>query len=215
MAHDQAPESQPHACILADHAIVRTALHRCITDACATGVAEAASIREALRRLRQVPVWLTMVHLDAGDRSALEAVARLRTREPRMKIVVFIGRPELRCAAQLRRLQPDGYLSKTSEVADIVQALRAIRAGRRWCSPELAPFAPAASIGNEPHHHLTPHEFLVFVELARGRDPARIGATLSLGLARIAQSRARILEKLRASTDAALTHYALRHDLID
>jgi two-component system invasion response regulator UvrY len=215
MAHDQAPASQPHACILADHAIVRTALHRCIADACATNVVEAASIREALRRMRQVPVWLAMVHLDAGERNALEAVARLRTRDPGMKVVVFVGRHELRCAAQLRRLQPEGYVSKLSEVAEVEQALRSIRAGGRWCSPELGQFAPATPTDNEPHHQLTAHEFLVFVELARGREPARISATLSIGLARIGQYRARILGKLHAGTDAALTHYALRHDLID
>lgn len=209
-----ASQPAPHVLVLADQAVVRQALQRCL-DGAVPAVEDRASIRETLARLRTSVPGLLVVHVDAGERSALEAVTRIRSRHPQLPLLVCVGRQELRCVAQLRRLHVNGFIAKHGDPAEVAQAAASLLAGRAWCSPGLEVFSPGRYVAAEPHERLTAREFLVFLELARGHSLPRIRTTLSLGPVRIARYRAGVLDKLQSRNESELTQYALRRGLID
>lgn len=200
--------------MLADQAIVRHALRRCVDTAVST-VEDCASIRETLARLRTSTPDLVVVHIDAGTRSALEAVTRIRSRHPLVRLLVCVGRQEERCATQLRRLHVDGFVAKQGDPAEVAQAVASLLVGGAWCPPGLEAFSAGRRVAAEPHERLTAREFLVFLELARGHGLPRIRVTLSLGPVRVARYRAGVLDKLQSRNDSDLTQYALRCGLID
>jgi two-component system invasion response regulator UvrY len=68
---------------------------------------------------------------------------------------------------------------------------------------------------NQPlHSSLSPREFQIFRKLAAGATPTAIAEELSLSVKTISTYRARILEKLRFTSNADMTSYALRNGLI-
>ena len=66
-----------------------------------------------------------------------------------------------------------------------------------------------------PHETLSNREFQVLRLIASGKTVAEIAETLSLSDNTISTYRARILEKMGMKTNAELTHYAIRNQLVD
>jgi DNA-binding NarL/FixJ family response regulator len=65
-----------------------------------------------------------------------------------------------------------------------------------------------------PHMSLSDREFQIFCKLAEGRTVSEIAEKLFLSVKTISTYRSRILEKMSMMTNADLTSYALRHQLI-
>ncbi len=61
---------------------------------------------------------------------------------------------------------------------------------------------------------MSPREFQIFCKLADGATVTGIAAELTLSVKTISTYRSRILEKMRFSSNADITSYALRNGLI-
>jgi two-component system, NarL family, invasion response regulator UvrY len=67
----------------------------------------------------------------------------------------------------------------------------------------------------QAHELLSDREFQVLRMIASGKAVGQIGEELSLSVKTISTYRARILEKMRMQNNAELTHYAIKHLLVD
>jgi DNA-binding NarL/FixJ family response regulator len=65
------------------------------------------------------------------------------------------------------------------------------------------------------HARLSEREFQVFCKLAAGRAVSEIAAELCLSVKTVSTYRSRILQKMSFETNADLTSYALRNQLIN
>ena len=65
------------------------------------------------------------------------------------------------------------------------------------------------------HSRLSEREFQVFCKLAAGRAVSEIAAELCLSVKTVSTYRSRILAKMSFHTNADLTSYALRNQLIN
>ncbi len=105
-----------------------------------------------------------------------------------------------------------GYVLKRSAFDELTTAIRAVAAGGRYISPELAHAllnAPT-ELDTDPSK-LSPRERDVLKCLAAGQTLKRIARDLSISERTVETYRARLLEKLSASTTADLIRYAERH----
>jgi two-component system, NarL family, invasion response regulator UvrY len=101
---------------------------------------------------------------------------------------------------------------------EIVHAIRTIAQGRRYLSPAIADLLVDhldRKGGGAPHEQLSQREFQVFLGLAKGNEPSTIAAELSLSSKTVSTYRARLMDKMKLSSNSDLTYYALTHKLID
>src|SRR5204863_1978120 len=108
--------------------------------------------------------------------------------------------------------------TKDSPRAELMKAINKVIAGGRYVSPALAEKLVSdlsrASVG-APHETLSDREFEVMRLIASGKTVSEIADLLSLSDRTISTYRARILEKMEMKTNAELTHYAIRNELVN
>jgi two-component system invasion response regulator UvrY len=66
-----------------------------------------------------------------------------------------------------------------------------------------------------PHHELSDREYEVLRLIASGNTVSEIADQLALSVKTISTYRARILEKMKMKHNAELTHYAIKHELVE
>jgi two-component system invasion response regulator UvrY len=100
-----------------------------------------------------------------------------------------------------------------------VAAIRAVAQGRKYISPAVAQLlADGLSIKGQDqpvHSQLSQREFQVFCKLAKGESVSKIAEELFLSVKTVSTYRGRILEKMGMKTNADLTYYAIKNELIN
>jgi DNA-binding NarL/FixJ family response regulator len=126
--------------------------------------------------------------------------------------------PEDQYAVRVLRAGASGYLTKESAASELISAIHKIASGGRYISPSVAErLADAIERDREeaPHHALSNREFQVMRMLAAGKTLKEIAEDLILSEKTITTYRARILEKMDLRNNVELSHYAIKHELLD
>ena len=203
-----------------DHAIVRNGIRQ-IFDGCTdiTVDCEASSGWEAIDLVKSRVVDGVLLDLSLPDRSGLEVLRRMRGERPELPILILSMHDEAQYAMTVLRAGANGYVSKFTAADEILVAMRAVLAGKKYVSSRLAEqLADTYADGNEaqaPHERLSTREFEVFCRLAAGASVADIAVELFLSPKTVSTHRAHILEKMQFRTSAELTYYAIKKQLIE
>lgn len=201
-----------------DHAVVRAGFKQFLeADPAISAVGEAASGNETLDCLRRQDWDLVLLDIHMPDRSGLDVLRYIQTGHPGVRVLVMSGLPEQQYAVNVLRAGASGYLSKDSSPDELMKAVRAVLAGRRYVSTALAEILVADLDGESDkplHARLSAREFQIFCKLAAGRGVSDIANELSLSVKTVSTYRSRILEKMSFSANADITSYALRNGLI-
>lgn len=199
--------------------VVRAGLRQFLAVAPDLQVAgEAESALGAIQQGRQQPWDIVVLDLALPDRDGMEVLLQLRSEHPGLRVLVFSAQPEDPFAVRALKSGAAGYLSKQAGPAQIVEALRTVAEGRKYVSPEVAQ-ALAAEISGErserPHETLSNREFQTLRLLASGMTVSTAAEKLSLSVKTVSMYRARLLAKMGMKNNAELTHYAIKHGLVD
>ena len=200
-----------------DHALFRAGLRQFLTQSLAsTDIGEAASGNETLTCLQQKTWDLLVLDINMPDRSGLDILRHVRSGHPGTKVLVLSGYPERQYALNVLRAGASGYIAKDSEPEELLKAVRVVLQGRRYVSEGLAELLLLdLDRADKPLHSLlSDREFLIFGKLAAGQGVSEIGRELCLSVKTVSTYRTRILEKMRMKSNADLTSYALRNDII-
>jgi len=111
-----------------------------------------------------------------------------------------------------------GYMTKESATDELVGAVRKIVAGGRYVSPALAEKMAsylAIDTPRPPHERLSDREFVVLRMIASGKTVSQIAEELSLSVKTVSTYRVRILEKMGMTSNAELTHYAIKNQVVE
>ena len=202
-----------------DHAVVRAGLRQFLAeDRAISKIGEAATGNETLDLLRSRKWDLVILDIGMPDRSGLDVLRHIRASHPTTKVLVISGYPERQYALNVLRAGASGFLAKTSAADDLMKAVNAVLQGRRFLSTTLADLLLADLDGGSSdkpvHSKLSEREFQIFTKLAGGQAVSEIADELCLSVKTVSTYRARILEKMSLRTNADLTSYALRKELI-
>lgn len=151
------------------------------------------------------------------DRSGLDILRHVRSAHPDTRVLVLSGLSERQYALNVLKAGASGYLPKECAPSDLLQATRAVLAGRRFVSPQIAELLVTdlnADSDQPLHGRLSEREFQVFYKLASGRSVSAIGNELCLSVKTVSTYRSRILEKMNLRSNADITTYALRNQII-
>ena len=202
-----------------DHAVVRRGLKQILADEFKQAhFGEAANAREALDRLRKENWDAVVLDITTPGRSGLEALKEIREEKPKLPVLVLSMHPEDQFAVRVLKSGASGYMTKESAPEELVGAIKKVLAGGRYVSPSLAEkMASYLAIDSPkaPHERLSDREFVVLRMIASGKTVSQIAEELSLSVKTVSTYRTRILEKTGMTSNAELTHYAIKNQLVE
>ena len=203
--------------LLDDHAVVRTGYRRLIdAEPDLRVVAEASTTDEAYALLQQGGIDVAVVDLSLKGASGVEAIRRFLARDPLLRVMVLSMHDSPGFVTQAMRAGALGYLTKSSEPADMLDGIRAVARGRRVLAPEIAQtLADAALDGNALLNRLTPREFEVLRMAATGEATQQIASQMHLSPKTVLNHLSMVRQKLEADSDFKLLRLAVRHGLVD
>jgi DNA-binding NarL/FixJ family response regulator len=201
-----------------DHAMIRAGLRQWLEqDRTVEAIAEASTGAETLQQLREDHLDLVILDINMPDRSGIDILRHIRSGHPDTKVLVISGFSEKQYAINVLRAGAAGYLAKDQAPEEFMRAVHTVLAGRRFVSAALSEMLVSAL--DEPteqplHASLSQREFQILCKLAVGRSVSEIAQELFISVKTVSTYRARVLEKMKLTTNADLTTYALRNGLV-
>ena len=201
-----------------DHAIVRSGLKQILAETSDIVVAgEAANGREAQEKVRAQPWDVLVLDITMPGRSGLDILKDIRQTHRELPVLVLSMHAEEQFATRMLKAGASGYLNKESAPDELVKAIRKVHAGGKYISAAQAERMVAELTGDPnklPHELLSDREYEILCLIGSGKTPTEIARELSLSVKTVSTYRSRILEKLHLSTNAQLTHYAIKSGLV-
>ncbi|HEX8963495.1 MAG TPA: response regulator transcription factor [Rhodocyclaceae bacterium] len=202
-----------------DHAILRSGLRQLFSSAGDIEVvAEAEDGPQALDRLREQDIDVALLDLSMPGTSGVDLVARLSGRYPRLAIVVLSMHNEPQIAERALKAGAAGYVTKDSDAATLLAAVRTAAGGGRFIAPKIAQklvFRAMDGAAGPPHERLSDRELAVMLLLVRGESLADIAATLAISAKTVSTHKTRLLQKMGLRNGTELLRYAIDHKLIE
>lgn len=196
-----------------DHAVVREGYRRMLqTEDDLRVVAEAADATEALNLWRQRKPQVMVIDLALPGMGGLELITRLRQRDPQCRCLAFSMHRDPLWATQALKAGALGYVTKSSDPALLVHAVREVAAQRRIISPDLAGEVASRLLDEAggAAQGLTPRELEVLRLLLAGTSAQQIAETLHLSVKTVHNLHYQVKAKFGTSSDFELARMAWR-----
>ncbi len=201
-----------------DHAILRQGLMHILSARWPQAVFGEADSAASVFQMARRHKWDAMI-LDLGlpDRGGLEVLREIKQEHPQLPVLVLSGQPEEQYGLRVFKTGASGFLNKGSDLEHITEALEKVLSGGRYISPALAEKMAGSFSGQQQSSHaaLSDREYAVLCMIGSGQTISQIAAKLSLNVKTVGTYRARLLAKMGLKTNAELTFYAIRNDLVE
>lgn len=204
-----------------DHPVVHRGIHTILArERDLSIVGAAADGLEAVRLTERLKPDILVLDLMMPGLSGLEVLRILRERSPRTRIVILSMHSSNAFIVQALQNGALGYVLKDCPEENLVRAVRAAAAGRRFLSPPVTEIAINAYIEQskmgafDPHETLTPRQREVLQLVAEGKTNGEIGARLHISKRTVENHRAILMQRLSLHNHTELVRHAMRYGLI-
>ncbi|MEO1645364.1 MAG: response regulator [Chloroflexota bacterium] len=197
-----------------DHKLLRATLANYLgTQDDIMVVAQAQDGDEALEKtLEQMPDVL-LLDLNMPGKNGLDALPDIRKQAPEVKVLVLTGRDEDNYIMRALRAGAHGYVLKSTDEEKLVESIRQVMQGDMVLGRGIAEKVVSGVMGGDSNA-LSDREMEVLLHIAAGMENDEIADKLDLGITKLVEINAQLLDKLgvRDRTSAALK--ALREGII-
>ncbi|MDR7296204.1 DNA-binding NarL/FixJ family response regulator [Pelomonas aquatica] len=202
-----------------DHLIVRQGIKQVLAEAeDVSVVGEAANGPDAIQQARAGGVDVVLLDIAMPQRDGLDILKALKSEFPKLPVLMLSTYPDRQYAVRSLKLGAAGYLNKSADSEQMIDAVRSVTRGRLFITPSVAELlAGAVGAGGRPldddkplHERLSHREHQVFQLLAAGRSVGEIAEQLVLSPNTVSTYRARVLEKIGVRNDVELALFAVR-----
>jgi len=197
--------ADPIRVVLADdHAVVRKGIREFLTEpGDIEVVAEAADGAEAIALLEQEQPDVAVLDIQMPKHSGIEVCRHVRAQRWPIGVLILTAYDDDPYVLAVLQAGANGYVLKTADADDIIQAVRDVHEGKSALDPVIARKLMAQLAGraeNKPIETLTPRETDVLKLAARGYTNKAIGAQLHLSDRTVQGHLANIYGKLHVAT---------------
>lgn len=201
-----------------DHPLLRAGLAaRLATEPDLKVIGEAASESEAIELLRQGLPDLAIIDISLRDSSGLDLVRQIRARSTACKVLVISGFRESIYGERALRAGALGYLNKQETDDRLLEAVRSVLKGKRFCSPTLTQRLMTQALNGDQDlrgvERLTDRELDVYRMIAEGFSSGVIAAKLFISTHTVDTHRENIKRKLGLRSAGELTRSAVHWQL--
>ncbi len=205
--------------VVDDHRLVRLGTSRLLSDMKGFElVGEADSGEQAIEMVREHSPDVVLMDVHMPGIGGLEATRRCLRVDPDLKVIVLTMYEEDPYPSQLLAIGAHGYLTKRTEPAELMLAIRRVMAGQRYISSDIAQhlaLKPFADEDATPFEALSSREMQIALMVVNGHKVPEISRQLSLSPKTVNSYRYRIFEKLSVNSDVSLTRLAIKHHVLD
>lgn len=201
-----------------DHPLMRAGLAaRLAAEPDLKVIGEAASESEALELLRQGLPDLAIIDISLRDSSGLDLVRQIRARGSACKVLVISGFRESIYGERALRAGALGYLNKQETDDRLLEAVRSVLKGKRFCSSALTQRLMTQALNGDHDlrgvERLTDRELDVYRMIAEGFSSGVIAAKLFISTHTVDTHRENIKRKLGLRSAGELTRSAVHWQL--
>ena len=208
--------------LVEDHEVVREGLRALLrTHADIEVVGEASDGCAAVTMAREMRPEVVVMDVSLPEQNGLRATLQIRRASKETRVLVLSSYDDLECVEQLIDAGASGFLSKRSAATQLADAIRAVRAGRSFYSPEivksLQDLRNAARRDGRPDDEaveLTSRERQTLELIAHGRRNKEAATEMGISIKTVEKHRQSVMNKLNIHDAAGLTRFALRQGWI-
>lgn len=211
----------PVSLLLADdHQIVREGVWAVLCTQPGFRLAgEAADGPEAVRQAERLQPDVLVLDLMLPGLNGLEVARQVGRRSPRTRIVMLSMHAHEAYVVESLRAGAGAYVLKDAGADELLLAIRAVLAGRRYFSPPLSEpvgyaLAPAAATPPDPYDTLTGREREVLQMTAEGHSGAEVARRLFISPRTVESHRANLMRKLGLRNLKEMVRYAVQRGLL-
>ena len=201
-----------------DHAMFREGVKQLLsntTDFAVVG--EASDAAQILEKVHRTECDVVILDISMPGRDGIEVLKQLKQLNPKCNVLILSMYPEDQYAFRAIKAGASGYLTKNRASSELIEAIRRVASGRKYIGAEVAEqLAIDLERDTEKplHQKLSDREYQVMCMIGSGKAVNEIAKELALSVSTVSTLRSRILRKLRMKTNAEITRYAIKHDLV-
>ena len=187
-----------------DHAIIRNGINNMLlNEPDIRVVGEAENGKLAIEKALELQPDVILMDLNMPECNGLEATAVISQKLPEVKIVLLTISDSGEDVFEALRMGAQGYILKTADKPEIVQAIRKVAIGEAVISPKMATKL-AGELKGLPtkQFELSKREAEVLELAAQGLIDRQIAAKLEIGETTVGTYIHRVLEKLHVKNRA-------------
>ncbi|HVQ60726.1 MAG TPA: response regulator transcription factor [Burkholderiales bacterium] len=202
-----------------DHAVVRDGLRALLEGGNDLQVvAVAGNGREAVAEALRLRPDIVIMDIAMPELDGVEATRRIVERCPETRVLILSMYLSAEHIYRALQAGAQGYVLKESAGEEVVDAIRALRAGKRYLSHRITETVIDDYLREgtnvSPLDSLSLRERDVLQLVVEGRTNAAIAQALSLSPKTVETYRARIMKKLKVKDTVELVKFSMRHGLI-
>lgn len=184
-----------------------------------TVIGEADSGEAALDFVRSSPPDVVMMDINMPGIGGLEATRKICRVNDKVKVIAVTVLSDDPFPAQLLEAGAKAYISKGCPADEMFEAIKNVVTGKPYISNDVARKLTLAKLtgggDSSPLEKLSGREMQVMLMITQGQSTQAISDSLFLSPKTVSTYRHRLYEKLDVSNDVELTHFAIRHGLVD
>jgi len=213
--------SNPIRVMLADdHQVLRDSLKLLLEQNGCEIVGEASTGEEALGIAAKVRPQVLVMDLEMPGIGGLAITHRIAKLSPAPHILILSAYDDEEYVIEaLTRAGAAGYLLKRDSAGELINAVRAINAGKRYLSPSVAPILLGRLQSPNPLQPildlLTQREREVLRLIGQGATSKEVANRLGISPKTAQVHRDNLKQKLNLRTTAALVRYAIKHRIVN
>jgi len=212
--HDRKNQTCIRVVLADDHAVVRAGIRQFLERGGHIQViAEASDGMEACALIAKQSPDVAIFDLQMPVRSGIEAARWVRANHPSVGVLVLTAYDDEPFVQAALKAGANGYVLKTAEPDEIVQAVEEVFQGKAVLDAALAQrlIVNIAKLPDHPVEHLTGRELEILTLTGRGLTNKAIGLSLHISDRTVQNHLAHIFQKLQAAsrTEAVMRAVAL------
>jgi two-component system, NarL family, invasion response regulator UvrY len=196
--------------IVDDHIVVREGVRRLLSAFLDFVVIEAASSREAMTLFRSEHPDLVLLDINLPGSGGIDLLRRLLLLEPNARVLMFSVFANPIYVARSLEAGARGYVSKGATGDELVEAVKAVAAGRRYLEREIASELALSLASPDKHtRELSTRELDILRLLAIGKSLGAISEDLGISYKTVANACTAIKQKMMLETSGELIKFAI------
>jgi DNA-binding NarL/FixJ family response regulator len=197
--------------VVDDHALLRTGVANIISqEPDLEVVAEAANGLEAVAAFERHRPDVTLLDLRMPVMEGVEAVRRIRERDPSAKVIVLTTYDADEDIARALKAGAKAYILKDIAASELIACIHDVLAGKTY----LAPAAAAKLAERVTQVQLTPRELSTLRLMADGRTNKEIASALSISERTVKTHLGHLFDKLGVTSRTEAVKVAARRGLV-
>jgi two-component system, NarL family, invasion response regulator UvrY len=202
-----------------DHTMFREGVKQLLTNTTEFVVVdEANDAAQVIQKIRETKCDVVILDISMPGRDGIDVLKQIRQINPQVHVLILSMYPEDQYAFRAIKAGASGYLTKNRASSELIEAIQRVASGRKYISPDVAEQL-AVDLGRDTdkplHQTLSDREYQVMSMIASGKTVGQIAVELSISISSVSTLRTRILKKFGMKTNAEITHYAIKHELVE